>query len=180
MSEFNDNMDESSSDSIERTDQDSETSEESSDSSEVDSSEEEEDIDVWARIQNQVVERHLQEHEVLMQKYKQNGDSDEVAEIKTNNALVPVYRKELREVLFEQLEWIHLLRRDPTYKKIMETKKNLMDMENYDWEEATQSAIHKRKYLLNKLFSKEEVPKQSVNHPNERFHPYARKFSALY
>ena len=169
-----DHSEELSSDSI---DQDNETSDESqSDSSDSDSSEEQEEIDVWARIQNQAIERHQQEHEVLVQKYKQNGDRDEVAEIKANNALVPLYRKELREVLFEQLKWIHLLRKDPTYKKIMETKKNLMDTENYDWEEATESAIHQRKYLLNKLFVKQNIPKQTPSHSTERFHPYARTF----
>ncbi|KXJ10412.1 hypothetical protein AC249_AIPGENE19583 [Exaiptasia diaphana] len=167
--------DDLSSDSI-HTDTSEESSEENSDSSDVDSSEEQEDIDVWARIQHQAMDRYQQEYEVLVQKYKQNGDSNQAAEIRANNALLPSYRKELREVLFDELKWMHLFKRDPIYKKIKDTQKNLMDMEGYDWEEATHSAIHQRKFLLNKLFAKEEVPKQSVN---ERFHPYSRKFSGF-
>ena len=174
-----DHDEELSSDSIENTDQDDETSEESSDSSEEDSSEEEEDIDVWARIQNQAIERHQQEHEVLVQKYIQDGESDEIAEVKANNALLPTYRKELREILFDELKWLHFLKRDPTFKKIVASRKNLMDAKDYSWEEATQSAIHQRKYLLNKQFSKEKVPKKSENQ-SERFHPYARNLSGFY
>ena len=56
------------------------------------------------------------------------------------------------------------LRRDPTYKKIMAAKRNLMYVEDYSWEEATESAIHQRK-----LFVKQYIPKQSLTR-NERFH----------
>jgi hypothetical protein len=62
----------------------------------------------------------------------------------------------------------------------METKNKLMDTESFDWEEATESAIHQRKYLLNKLFSKEEVPKESGQPSAERFHPYARNYNNFY
>ena len=57
----------------------------------------------------------------------------------------------------------------------MAAKRNLMYVEDYGWEEATESAIHQRKFLLNKLFVKQYVPKQSLT-GNERFHPYTRKF----
>ena len=151
-------------------------SEESSDSG---FSEEQDDIDVWDRIQNKAIERHEQEHGNLVQSFIQNGDSEEVAEIKANNALVPTYRKELREVLFEELRWMHVLKRDPTYKKIVASRQNLIDAEDYSWEEATESAIHQRKFLLNKLFTKEKVPKEDVKH-SERFHPYARNSGVFY
>jgi hypothetical protein len=53
----------------------------------------------------------------LVQKYKKNGDGDEVAKVKAGNALVPYFRKELREVLFEHLKWMHNLKKNPIYKK---------------------------------------------------------------
>ena len=177
MSQSDYNVDEPSIESIEDSDEDSNREDdelESVDSSEEDTAKEEE-LDVWNRMQNKAIEKHQQEWEVLFQRYKQNGESDEVAEAKSSNSLIPVYSKELREILFEELKWIHHLRRDPTYKKIMATKRNLMDVEDYGWEEATESAIHQRKFLLNKLFVKQYVPKQSLT-SNERFHPYTRKF----
>ena len=165
---------ESTSDSIANSDQESveDSSKDSSDSSHFDSTEDKEE-DVWARMQHQAMERHQQDFEVMVQKYKQNGDSDEVAHVKANNALLNTYRKELREVLFEQVKWMHHLKKDPTYKKIMATKQNLMDVDDYSWEEATESAIHQRKYLLNKLFVKEEVPHENVIN-YETYNPYSR------
>ena len=175
MSQSDYNANESSADSIEDSTEESsaeDSAEDSVGSSDVDTTEDSE-VDVWDKIQNKAIERHHQELEVLVQRYKQDGDSDEIAEARAKNGLIPTYRKELREVLFEQLKWMHHLRRDPTYKKIMATKKNLMEEEDYGWEEATESAIHQRKFLLNKLFVNQYVPKHSVTN-NERFHPYTR------
>ena len=111
MSQSDYNADEPSIESIEDSDEDSNREDDELDS--VDSSEEdtakEEEVDVWNRMQNKAIEKHQQEWEVLFQRYKQNGDSDEVAEAKADNSLIPVYSKELREILFEELKWIHII-----------------------------------------------------------------------
>ena len=130
---------------------------------------------VWGRLQEEAINRHHEEWEALVEKYKHNGDSEEVAEAKAGNALVPTYRKELRAVLFEHLKWMHHMKKDASYKKVIETRKNLMNSDDYSWDEATESAINQRKFLLNKMFSKQEVPKQTtVNYPT--FHPYAHRY----
>ena len=151
------------------------TDEDTSEISENETSNEEEEVDAWNRIQDEAIERHRHEFETLVENYKQNGDNDEVAEARANNDLLSTYRKELREVLFEELKWMHQLKGDPTYKKLMATKRSLMDEEDYDWYEATELAIHKRKFLLNKLFAKVEIPKQKST-KNDRFHPYIKKY----
>ncbi|KXJ04808.1 hypothetical protein AC249_AIPGENE2424, partial [Exaiptasia diaphana] len=119
-------------------------------STESESEELEVENNIWRRMQEETIGRHHKQFEILMENYQRNGDSVEVANAKATNDLVPIFRKELREVLYEHLKWIHQLKKDPTFKKIMETKKNLIDDEGYDWEEATELAIHKRKFLLNK------------------------------
>ena len=58
---------------------------------------------------------------------KGNRDSENVARVKTKNALVPVYRKELRKVLLENLQWMLAMKKDSTFKKGMETQKELKD-----------------------------------------------------
>ena len=60
------------------------------------SQEEEEHIDPWSRIQDEASDRHEAQLEALINEYEQNGDSSEVARNKAENALLPVYRKELR------------------------------------------------------------------------------------
>ena len=141
--------------------QESEQSSQSSQSSEeMDSSgeEEEEHVDPWSRTQNEVCNRHEAQLEALINEYEQNGDSPAVARIKAENALLPVYRKEFRKVFLEFLQWMHAMKKDPTFRKVMETRQDLKDTEGYDWLESTELAIDKRKFLLNRLFVKQTVP----------------------
>ena len=56
---------------------------------------------------------------------------------------------------------VHTLHRphiDPkwTFKKVMETQKELKDTEGFDWLESTELAIDKRKFLLNRLYQKQQ------------------------
>ena len=52
--------------------------------------------------------------------------------LKAENALLPVYRKELRKVLLENLQWMRAMKKDPTFKKVMETQKEVKDTEGFD------------------------------------------------
>ena len=90
--------------------------------------------------------------DALINQYEENGDSENVARIKTENALLPVYRKELRKVLLENLQWMRAIEKDPTFKKVMETQKERKDSEGYDWLESTELANDKRTFLLNRLY----------------------------
>jgi len=131
--------------------------------------------DVWKGIRMEAFERHEKEWEKMVQNYQQSGVSESVAIAKAMNDLLPTLRKEFREVLFEHLRWMHYLKKDSTYRKLMETRKNLMDVDDFDWEEATESAINKRKYLLNKLYPKQTVPEEpEVNY--QTYNPYSHKF----
>ena len=147
-------------DDIESSQESEQSSQSSQSSEEMDSSEEEEEehVDPWSRIQNEVCNRHEAQLEALINEYEQNGDSPEVARIKAENALLPVYRKELRKVFLDFLQWMHAMKKDPTFRKVMETRQDLKDTEGYDWLESTELAIDKRKFLLNRLFVKQTVP----------------------
>ena len=62
-----------------------------------------------------------------------------MARIKAENAVLPVYRKELRKVLLENLQWMRAMKKDPTLKKVVETQiKELKDSEGFDWLESTE------------------------------------------
>ena len=117
----------------------------------------------WSRIREEVCNRNQAELEALINEYEQNVDSTEVAHGKAVNALLQVYRKELRKVLLEYLQWMHAMKKDSTFRKVMETRQDLKDTEGYDWLESTELAIDKRKFLLNRLFVKQTVPKDEAN-----------------
>ena len=61
----------------------------------------------------------------MINEYEEKGDSENVAHVKAENPLLAVYRKELRKVLLENLQWISAMKRDPTFKKVTETQKEL-------------------------------------------------------
>ena len=138
------------------------SSQDSQSSEEMQSSQEEiEQIYPWDRIHDGVVRRHGGRLNALINGYEHNADSPEVARVKADNAMFPVYRKELRKVLLEYLQWMHAMAKDSTFRKVMETQKELKDTEEFDWLESTELAIDKRKFLLNRIFVKQQVPERT-------------------
>ena len=59
----------------------------------------------------------------IVDEAQRNGDWESVAHLKAQNALLPLYRKELRKVLLEYLQWVRAKKKDYTFQKVMETKK---------------------------------------------------------
>ena len=47
---------------------------------------------------------------------------------------------------------VDAMKKYPTHKKLMETRKELKVSEGFDWLESTELAIDKRKFLLNRLY----------------------------
>ena len=83
--------------------EDSQSSQEmdsSQSSQETESSQEvTEHLNLESRILDEAQERHEVQLNHLVFEYKRNGDSENVAYLKAQNALLPLYRKELRKVL---------------------------------------------------------------------------------
>ena len=69
----------------------------------------------WSRIQDEVEKRHEAQLNALINEYEENGDPNNVARVKAENALLPVYRKELRKVLLEYLQWMRAMKNDLLY-----------------------------------------------------------------
>ena len=114
-------------------------------SQETESSQEEtENLAPWLRILDEAEKRHETQLNALINEYEGNGDSENVARVKAESALLPVYRKELRKVLLENLQWMRAMKKDPTFKTVIETQKELKDTEGYDWLESTELAIDKQ------------------------------------
>ncbi|CAH3183631.1 unnamed protein product [Porites lobata] len=122
------------------------------------SQEETENLAPCLRILDEAEKRHETQLNALINEYEGNGDSENVARVKAENALLPVYRRELRKVLLENLTWMRAMKKDPTFKKVTETQKELKDTEGFDWLESTELAIDKRKFLLHRLYQKQPIP----------------------
>jgi len=138
---------------VERNRDSEETSE-----SEYDSDEEEDEyIDnpelswCWKVVVDEAANRHEDERQEILEKLISNGKTEEDARQIANKKVLPAVRKELRKILIEKLGWMHLMRKDPFFKKIMKTRDELLDTGHYDWSEALKLTINHRKYLLNDL-----------------------------
>ena len=117
-----------------------------------------EHLNPWLRILDEAQERREVQLNALVDKYQRNADSENVAHLKAQNTLLPLYRRELRKVLLEYLQWMQAMKKDYTFQKVMETQKDLKDTDEFDWLESTELAIDKQKFLLNRLFVKQPIP----------------------
>ena len=115
-----------------------------------------EHVNPWSRILDKAQERHEVQLNALVDEYKRNGDLENVAHLKAQNALLPLYRK----VLLEYLQWMRAMKKDYTFQKVIEIQKDLKDTEGFDWLESTELVINKQKFLLNRLFVKQPLPQE--------------------
>ena len=111
-------------------------SEDSQSSQETDSSQSSQEVtehlNPWSRILDEAQERREVQLNALVDEYKKNGDSEKVAYFKAQNALVPLYKKELRKVLLEYLKWLRAMKKVYTFQKVMKTQKDLKDMDGFN------------------------------------------------
>ena len=96
--------------------EDSEESEVSSQGTES-SQEETESLEPWSRIFDEAEKRHETQLNALISEYEGNGDSENVASVRAENALFPVYRKELRKVDACNEKGSHLQKSDGNSKR---------------------------------------------------------------
>ena len=61
------------------------------------------------------------------------------------------------------------MKKDPTFKKVMETQTELKGSEGFDWLESTKLAIDKRKFLPNGLYEKQPIPRDQDQERSQLF-----------
>jgi len=126
--------------------------------SEYDSAGEESTQDInlpwcWQVLMGQAADQLEEKRQEMIEAQVVNGVSEAQAVEIANENIVPAVRKELQKLLVGRLKWMHLMRRDLNFKKIMNTRKELSENGDYDWLEATKLAVSQRKYLLDDLTS---------------------------
>ena len=116
----------------------------------------------WQIIIDEAVERHEDKRKEIVENLTANGETETNAEQVAYKKILPRLRRELRKILTEKLEWMQAMKKDSYFKKIMKTRKELLDTGDYDWLEATKLALHQRKFLLDDL-----IPSEYVDNNNE-------------
>ena len=73
-------------------------------------------------------------------------------------ALLPVSRRRLRRTYLQRLLWNNSIKRDTLHRKVLKTLERFMDEDDMDFKEATESAVDKRKFLINRVMVKKLLP----------------------
>ena len=115
------------------------------------SEQEEEEVDPWSPIIDEAKERVRASYEQMKDNFINSGLDEETAKNEASFKVMPKLQREVGNIYKERLEWIQEMKRDPVHKKIMQTKKDFMENDDFDQEEALEAAIDKRKFLIRKL-----------------------------
>lgn len=116
----------------------------------------------WQTVVDEANDRHEEERKAMIEKLVSEGEAELTANQIACEKLIPVLKKELRKILSEKLEWMHAIKKDYYFKKILNTRRELLDSGDYDWNEATKLAIRQRKFLLDHL-----IPSQNDEESDE-------------
>ena len=71
--------------------------------------------------------------------------------IKAYSKILPKFQKELESIYMERISRMKQLKNEPVHKKTMQTKDGFVDNDDFDPEEALETAVDKRKSLIEKL-----------------------------
>ena len=85
-----------------------------------------------------------------MERNINDGMSEDEAKKKAIRIVLPDIRKDIYKNYTDMLLLWHFAEQDDSHEKVMDTKRKLMEDEDYDAEEAIRYAVKKRKYLIQK------------------------------
>ena len=158
------NMSDSESQITEPEDNDSTASNHDSDSSMVTVDETEEgEIDPWAPLVEEAMQINYAAFEELKMNFIASGLDDQSAIDKANSIMLPKLQKELESIYIERLLWMKQLKKDPVHKKIMHTKDEFVENDDFGPEEALEAAVDKRKFLIKGLLKNYNFTEENDN-----------------
>ena len=96
-----------------------------------------------------------------VQQFLERGKSQTYAENAGFNALLPVWRGRLRRTYLERLKWIPRIKNDRVHRKVMKTLRRFIEEDDMDFDEAAESTVEKRKFLLNRIMQEKLVTDES-------------------
>ena len=111
----------------------------------------EEEMDPWIPLIEEAKQRGNIAFEEMKESLINSGLDEESAKDKAYTNLLPKLQKELENIYMERLEWMRQLKKDPVHKKIMHTKDELVENDDFDPEEVMEAAVDKRKFLIRRL-----------------------------
>lgn len=104
------------------------------------------EIDLWSHLKRKAMQKITKDNNSAVA----NGMSEEEVMSDISRNTLPTIRQKMMDSYTRMLLLWHYANRDPVNKKIINTKRRLIDEEDYDPDEAIRYAVHKRRYLIYK------------------------------
>ena len=135
-----------------------ENEENTSSSEEEGETEDDDEPDSWSPLRQNVGKDLKETYVKEVQQFLDKGKSQHYAENSAFNALLPVSRWRLRRTYLERRKWTLHIKHDAIHRKVMKTLRRFIEEDDMDFDEAAESAVEKRKFLLNRLMKKKLLP----------------------
>ena len=148
---------------VEEPEEEPEEEQEDSSSSEEEGEveDDEPDYDPWSPLRKEVGQDLKEPYMKEVQRFLDKGKTQDYAEDAAFNVLLPVSRRRLRRTYLQRLKWIHRIKHDAIHRKVMKAFQRFIDEDDMDFDEAAESAVAKRKFLLNRVMQKKLLPDES-------------------
>ena len=130
-----------------------ESSDEHSDESSGEGSDDEtkdSQYNLWTYLKNKALEKNDKKFRKKQEAFINKGESEDDAEISAFHSVLPDIRKDISKAYTELLLVWHYAEDDKGHEKIIETKRKLIEDDDYGVDEAIYSAVKKRKYIIEK------------------------------
>ena len=135
--------------------------EETSSSEEEGEADDDDEPDPWSPLRQNVGEDLKETYLKEVQQFLDRGKSQHYAENAAFNVPLPVSRRRLRRTYLERLKGTHHIKHDAIHRKVMKTLRRFIEEDDMDFDEAAESAVAKRKFLLNRLMKKKLLPDEN-------------------
>ena len=132
--------------------------EETSSSEEEEEADDDNEPDPWHPLRQKVGEDIKETYLREVQQFLDRGKSQHYAENAAFNALLPVSRRRLRRTYLDRLKWTHHIKHNAIHRKVMKTLRRFTEEHDMNFDEAAESAVAKRKFLLNRLMKNKLLP----------------------
>ena len=114
-------------------------------------SEVENESDPWEPLIEEAKERNVSEYEEIKQNFIERGLDEESASSQAYSLILPKLQKDLESVYLERLLWMRQLKKNRVHRKVMNTRDEFINGDDFDHDEALEAAVDKRKFLLKRL-----------------------------
>ena len=145
----------------EDTKEEEEKEEETSSSEDEGGADDDDEPDPWSPLRQKIGEDLSETYLKEVQQFLDRGKFQHYDGNAAFNVLLPGSRRRLRRSYLGRQKWTHRIKHDAIHRKVIKTFRRFIEEDDMDFDEATESTVAKRKFLLNRLMKKKLLPRRS-------------------